>query len=333
MVLSCLLLSSVAFSQQSPETIAYSLALAGNDSSRTDTIRTGDASVFGDISDYRDELVAQPIPDSVDIIIETPDTEPAAQADTSSQQRTGVLGFLHRARLKVFGPPPTPRTVPDSVKGTFYASVSIRNPNIATYTDAQGEVRNSPFEYEVATGFAGTYGDMRFSMDVQREREARADGIKMFLNHDWSFSRTVQAYSFGARLSQHEENDFYLLSGYIEARLFGWVGMGVTRTYHAEWLENGENYARFTLAKNSHTIFGINLYIRAEFDVNPSKGTDRELLYIDIRNVKYGRVGLVPYYQYERVKAVNTAYATDPTQPEHTVTSRYQGKIKLTVDI
>lgn len=211
----------------------------------------------------------------------------------------------------------------DSLKAQFYTSVSARNPTFKTRQVARGNsidtVANS-FDYELAAGITGTYGALVFKMDYQYERQ---DGLN-YVNQEYELRHRKSLYEVGARLRDTEEDNFYVLSGYVEARLLGWVGMGVTRQYSGEseekWFPNGAFLARFSLARNQFHLMKLDLLVRAEYEVNPS--LSRIFFYTEIKNFRRGRFALVPFYRHERVK-----------QADKSARSSYQGKIKLTIDI
>lgn len=216
----------------------------------------------------------------------------------------------------------------DSLIAQFYTSFSARNPTQGERTvviqgvnlpDTTVAVTN-PFDYELAVGISGTYGTIAFKMDYQYERQ---NGLH-YVNQEYELRHRPEHYEIGVRLRDTEEDDFYLLSGYIEGKVYGWVGVGVTRQYsggsNEKWLKNGATLARFSLARNEFHFMKLNLFIRAEYEVNPSRS--RIFFYTEIKNFKRGRFALVPLYRHERLKP-----SDGPAR------SSYQGKIKLTIDI
>jgi len=208
----------------------------------------------------------------------------------------------------------------DSLKAQFYASVSVRNPTlkerIVSRADGTADTVGIPFDYEVASGITGSYGTLHFVMDYQYERQ---DDIH-YVNQEYSLRHRTTAYEVGVRLRDAEEDKLYILSGYVEGKLFGWIGVGVTRQHLRAWFNEGATLARFSLARNTFHVFKLDLTVRAEYEINPSR--NRIYFYADITNFRFGRFAVVPFYRHERVKPATGA-----------ARSSYQGKIKLTINI
>jgi hypothetical protein len=213
--------------------------------------------------------------------------------------------------------PPAKR---DSLVARFYSSVSVRNPSVTTLIVPRGDGTNDttsvPFDYELASGIAGNYGTLYFVMDYQYERQ----NASHFVNQEYSLRQKKTAYELGMRLRDAEEGNLYILSAYVEGKILGWVGVGVTRQHLRPWFNDGATLARISLARNTFHVMKLALAVNAEFETNPTQS--RIFFSSSITNFKFGRFAVVPHYRHERVKPPNV-----PAR------SSYNGSVRLTIDI
>jgi len=208
----------------------------------------------------------------------------------------------------------------DSLVAKFYSSVSVRNPAVTQLIvprqDGTRDTTGVPFDYELATGISGNYGTIYFVMDYQYERQ----NAQHFVNQEYSLRQKKTSYEVGMRLRDAEEGNLDIPSCYVEGKLFGWVGVGVTRQHLRAWLNDGATLARFSLARNNFHALKMDLVVNAEYETNPTQS--RVFFSSAITNFKFGRFAVVPFYRHERVKP--------PGKPAK---SSYNGRVRLTIDI
>lgn len=203
-------------------------------------------------------------------------------------------------------------------KGMFLSSISLRNPQTAERIELVNGVQDTisnPFDYELMFGIDGNYGPWHFIINEVYERE---NGTTFF-NQEYQGKYKHKYAEAGFRVVDNEAASLKLQTGYVEAIIMEWVGIGVTRHYTEFWLKDGATLGRISLAKEQHTIFGVDLTLRAAFEWNPERY--RVYTYADIRNLIRGRYALVPFVKWERI------YQPGITR------DAYQAKVMLTVQI
>jgi hypothetical protein len=242
-----------------------------------------------------DELIPYTTTDSVPAIKST--TKLLKTSPDTAKQDGRITRFMkgfHRLVLRSAST--TNPAAKDSLVARFRSSFAVRNPSAKTRMVDADTVGN-PFDYDVMPGLTGTYGNVAFYMTSQYRRQ---NGL-YYVNQEYGIDRRVPAYSIGTKLRKWEGAPAgYLFSSNAQANLFGWVGVGVTRQYTQEWMSNGATMARFSLANNSHKILGVNTYIATSLDLNPTASTF--FFKFTIRNLTRGRLSLVPYISYLRIK-------------------------------
>jgi len=203
-------------------------------------------------------------------------------------------------------------------KGMFMSSLSLRN----AQTESRIEIVNgvpdtlkNPFDYEMSFGIDGNYGPWHFIVNEVYERQNNNE----FFNQEYQGKYKHKYAEAGLRIVDNEAASLKLHTGYVEAIIMEWVGLGVTRQYTEFWFEQGATLGRISLAKEQHTIMGIDLTLRATYEWNPDQY--RVYAYADIRNLIRGRYALVPFVKWERI------YLPSVTR------DAYQAKVMLTVQI
>jgi len=215
------------------------------------------------------------------------------------------------------GAPPVLRT-------DFNMSASARNPsqktrNVTRMTPAdtlETVALDNPFDYEIGIGMVGTYGDLRFTMNYEFERQNSFN----FVNQDYSFQKSPRAYEFGLRLRDHEAGNQYMLQVWLLAKLYGWVGVGATRRYTVPWIEEGATMLSFSLARNTFHVSFVELRVEMKYDINPNQSG--QYFKVQVQNFKFGRFSLVPFFRLDRIKRKDFA-----------ATTAYQAKVNLRFSI
>jgi hypothetical protein len=147
----------------------------------------------------------------------------------------------------------------------------------------------NPFDYELAVGVRGGAGGWAFVMDYQFERQNSFH----FINQEYALSHDWTHFKLGGRMRDIEEDKLYYANFYFEAKVYGWVGVGVERAYYSPWLEDGATMGRFSLVKNQFKVYGAQFHVTATHSFNPSQ--NRTLARAEIRNFEFGRIGVVPF--------------------------------------
>jgi len=208
----------------------------------------------------------------------------------------------------------------DSLRVDWYGSAAINNPrelkrppsNVSVGTDS---IEN-PFDYDLQTGIRATCKIFGGVIDQQYQRQ---NGLE-YWNQEYSGRITPRCFEVGFRMRHSEISGLYLANGYFEAKIYGWVGVGVTRQYTTKWFGDGATMARFSLARDHFRFMPLDVTVRAEYEVNPDR--NRFFSYVDLKNIRFRRFAVVPYLKYERIN----------TKKED-VKESYQAKVRLDITI
>lgn len=212
---------------------------------------------------------------------------------------------------------PVSASQPDSLIAKVYTTVSVGNASVSSRITEAGDEVGVPFNYQIGFGILGSYGSFVFSSDYQYERE---NGLN-FVNVEYTGRYTEKTYEIGARYREIERQaGLYTLSIYVEGKILGWFGVGITRQHFRPWLGDAATMARFSLSRNKFDIWRLAMTIRAEYETKP--GIDRQYFYIDIQNFRHGRFAVVPMYRIERISRDDQANLV-----------AYQGQVRLTISL
>lgn len=213
------------------------------------------------------------------------------------------------------------------LNGEFLFAAGVRNPaqetRIEVLSDGTADTLKNPFDFEYILGFDGHYGPFSFMLNETWRRE----NARKYWNHEAQADYTHRYAKTGARFRKDNGTGIELLNVYLEAVIKGWVGVGSSYSWDSFKNEagnfelgGGKLFARFSLAKERHTVMNVDLTVRAAYEYNPDRY--RLFWYVDVRNLTKGRYALVPFVKWERL-------ATKGQDPK----DAYQARVSLRISI
>jgi len=187
---------------------------------------------------------------------------------------------------------------------SVYTSFSVRSP----------KDRPNPFDYELALGLQ-INATITGLLDIQRER----DNGKMYANQEYKVRYKKRWSDVQVRYFDNEEDRLFIHSYSVALKPVTWMGIGLTRQYAKRSFGQGAWLGHLSI-ESTWKIRVVRLLTQFAYESNLKRR--RIFGKLEVQGFRLGPVQVIPFGVYEELKLEGKS-----------MVDRYQGKIKLQVDL